>query len=133
MHLLRYVVQDERIAELRPGDFAVYDSTLPYELRFDNDFQQYVLMIPGPTLHAQQGPASELTARSVCGSRGSGALTAEVIRMLNTDITVIEPTAAADVALGIEHIVTAGLSSLVVHSAPEPTRAARREQVKACA
>ncbi|MCH6164991.1 helix-turn-helix domain-containing protein [Pseudonocardia alaniniphila] len=128
-----YVVQDERIAQLRPGDFAVYDSTRPYELRFEDDFQQYVLMIPGPTLRAQLGPASEFTARSVCGSRGAGALAAEMIRMLNTGITVIEPSAAADVALGIEHIVTAGLSSLVARSAPEPTRAARREQVKACA
>jgi AraC-like ligand binding domain. len=40
------ITQDRRTAVLQPGDFALYDSTRPYELRFDGDFQQYVLMLP---------------------------------------------------------------------------------------
>src|SRR5690606_33201809 len=38
------VIQGDRTAHLAPGDFALYDSTSPYELRFDRPFQQYVLM-----------------------------------------------------------------------------------------
>ena len=60
-------MQDGRTAVLQPGDFALYDSTRPYELRFDGDFQQYVLMLPGPTLRSQLRAAPELTARGVHG------------------------------------------------------------------
>jgi AraC-like DNA-binding protein len=128
------VVQDGRAAVLGPGDFALYDSTRPYELRFDGPFQQYVLMLPGPTLRSQLRGAPDLTARGVRGSRGAGHLMIEMIRTLAADIAVLEPAAAAAVAQSVEHIVVAGLSSLAPdRPTPEPELAARREQVKACA
>ena len=128
------IVQDGRTAVLQPGDFALYDSTRPYELRFDADFQQYVLMLPGPTLRSQLRAAPALTARGVRGSRGAGHLMIEMIRTLATDIELLEPAAAAAVAQSVEHIVVAGLSSLGSDAPlPEPELAARREQVKACA
>jgi AraC-like DNA-binding protein len=128
------VAQDGRTAALAPGDFAVYDSTRPYELRFDGPFQQYVLMLPGPMLRSQLRAAPDLTARRVRGSRGAGHLMIEMIRTLAADIAVLEPAAAAAVAQSVEHIVVAGLSSLVPDiPLPEPERTARREQIKACA
>ena len=128
------VVQDGRTAVLGPGDFALYDSTRPYELHFDAAFQQYVLMLPGPTLRSQLRRAPELTARVVHGSRGAGHLMIEMIRTLAADVDVLEPAAAAAVAQGVGHIVVAGLSSLApTEPAPEPELAARREQIKACA
>jgi AraC-like DNA-binding protein len=126
------VVQDGRAAELQPGDFALYDSTRPYALHFDGPFQQYVLMLPGPALRAQLRRADELTASGVRGSRGAGHLMIEMIRTLAADIDVLEPVAAAAVAQSVQHIVVAGLSSLVGPE-PEPSTAARREQVRACA
>jgi DNA-binding NarL/FixJ family response regulator len=128
------IVQDGRTAALQPGDFALYDSTRPYELHFESGFQQYVLMLPGPTLRSQLRAAPELTARGVRGSRGAGHLMIEMIRTLATDIGVLEPAAAAAVAQSVEHIVVAGLSSLGPDApVPEPELAARREQIKACA
>ncbi|MBN9099694.1 MAG: helix-turn-helix domain-containing protein [Pseudonocardia sp.] len=124
--------QDDRTAELHPGDFALYDSTRPYQLDFDGAFQQYVLMLPGPTLRSQLRDAAELTARSVRGSRGAGHLMIEMIRTLAADISVLEPAAAAAVAQSVEHIVVAGLSSLG-GAVPEPSAEARREQVRAVA
>jgi AraC-like DNA-binding protein len=126
------ISQDDRTAVLHPGDFALYDSTRPYQLDFTDDFQQYVLMLPGPALRSQLRAASELTARSVHGSRGAGHLMIEMIRTLAADVAVLEPAAAAAVAQGVEHIVVAGLSSLA-GTTPEPSAQARREQVKACA
>ncbi|WP_214402758.1 helix-turn-helix domain-containing protein [Pseudonocardia lacus] len=126
------VTQDGRTAVLHPGDFALYDSTRPYELDFTGGFQQYVLMLPGPALRSRLRAAPELTARGVHGSRGAGHLMIEMIRTLAADAAVLEPAAAAAVAHGVEHIVVAGLSSLV-GAVPEPSAAARREQVKACA
>lgn len=126
------VTQDGRDAVLAPGDFALYDSTRPYELRFDGAFAQFVLMLPGATLRSQLRGAPDLTARRVRGSRGAGHLMIEMIRTLATDIAVLEPAAAAAVAQGVEHILVAGLSSLVAEVS-EPTLRARREQIKACA
>src|ERR1700736_1496471 len=34
------VVQDGRETLIRPGEFAIYDTTRPYELRFDDAFTQ---------------------------------------------------------------------------------------------
>ena len=107
--------------------------TRPYELRFDGDFQQYVLMLPGPTLRSQLGEAPRLTARRVAGASGAGHLMIEMIRTLAADIAVLEPAAAAAVAQGVEHIVVAGLSSLADRPIPEPSLAARRAEVKAAA
>ena len=48
------------------GDFALYDSTRPYELRFDRPFEQYVLMLPGPTLaRCSCASTEQLTASTV--------------------------------------------------------------------
>ncbi len=127
------ITQDGRTAELGPGDFALYDSTRPYALDFDGDFQQYVLMLPGPTLRSQVRATHELTARPVSGTSGAGHLTIAMIRTLAADIGVLEPAAAAAVAQGVEHIVVAGLSSLAGVTAPEPSLAARRAEVKAAA
>ena len=40
------LVQDEREAVLGPGDLAIYDTSRPYELTFDDDFRTLVLMFP---------------------------------------------------------------------------------------
>ena len=62
------IVQDGRVADLEPGDFALYDFTQPYESIFQNDFQQYVLTLPGSALRSRLRETDTLTARKVCGS-----------------------------------------------------------------
>jgi AraC-like DNA-binding protein len=44
------VSQDGRLATLAPGDFAIYTSSRPYELSFDGDFEQTVLMLPAASV-----------------------------------------------------------------------------------
>lgn len=127
------ISQDGRSTELGAGDFCLYDSTRPYALRFDGDFQQYVLMLPGPTLRSRLRRPAELTARGVRGSRGAGHLMIEMIRTLADDIEVLERSAAGAVAQGVEQIVVAGLASLDDAPPPEPSQAARCEQIKAVA
>jgi AraC-like DNA-binding protein len=124
------ITQDGRVAQLQPGDFALYDSTRPYTLEFGGPFQQFVLMLPGAALRAQLPDAQALTARGVRGSRGAGHLMIEMIRTLSADIAVLEPAAAVAVAQSVEHIVVAGLSSLG-GPVPDASPAARREQVRA--
>ena len=127
------VLQDGRSAVLRPGDFALYDSTRPYELVFDGNFQQYVLMLPGPALRSQLRDTQALTARPVSGRRGAGHLMIGMIQSLASDIDTLEPVSAAAVAQSVEHILVAGLCSLRDQEPPSVSHltAFHREQIKA--
>lgn len=127
------VSQDGRDAVLQPGDFALYDSTRPYELLFERDFQQYVLMLPGPTLRSHLRDTHGLTARPVSGEHGAGHLLIEMIRTLASDIDRLEPASAAAVAQGVEHILIAGLRALPSANAQPMSSltAFHRERIKA--
>lgn len=127
------VVQDGRRAALGPGDFALYDSTRPYELIFDGHFQQFVLMLPGPTLRSQLRDTQALTACPVSGTRGAGHLMIGMIQALANDIHALEPASAAAVAQSVEHILVAGLRSLPGQAAPSVSQltAFHREQIRA--
>ena len=128
------VVQDGRSALLTPGDFALYDSTRPYELRFDGPFQQYVLKLPGPTLRTALRDTHRLTATSVSGARGAGHLMIGMIRTLTADIDTLAPESAAAVADSVTQILIAGLSALPAARRPALSHltALHREQIKAC-
>ena len=106
------IVQDGRIAELSPGDFALYDSTRPYELIFDEPFQQHVLQLPGAVLRGRLRDTQTLTARKVCGDRGAGHLMIGMINTLAADIDTLEAGSVAAIAESVENILVAGLCSL---------------------
>ena len=91
-------MQDGRSARLARGDFALYDSTRPYELRCEGPFQQYVLMLPGPTLRTGLRDTRGLTASTVSGQRGAGHLMISMIETLALDIDTLAPESAAAVA-----------------------------------
>ena len=74
------VNQDGRIAELHPGDFALYDSTRPYTLHFDRPFRQIVLQIPYDSLAEQFLKPENITARRVSARTAVGALTSQFIQ-----------------------------------------------------
>jgi AraC-like DNA-binding protein len=126
------VSQDGRDAVLNPGDFALYDSTRPYQLTFDGDFQQFVLKLPGPTLRTALRDTQRLTATRVCGDRGAGHLMIEMIRTLAADIGALAPQSAAAVADSVSQILIAGLATLpAARQAPvSQLTAYHREQIK---
>lgn len=127
------VSQDGRDARLGPGDFALYDSTRPYTLRFDGAFQQFVLKLPGRTLRTRVRETQHLTATAVSGACGAGHLMISMIQTLATDIDTLAPECAAAVADSVTHILSAGLSTLpAARRAPVSSRHAyQREQIKA--
>lgn len=127
------VSQDGRDAVLTPGDFALYDSTRPYDLRFDGPFQQYVLMLPGPTLRTALRQTDRLTAHAVRGDRGAGHLMINMIRTLAADIGTLAPESAVAVADSVTQILIAGLAALpAAQSQPvSQLTAYHREQIKA--
>ena len=59
---------------LAVGDFALYDSTRPYQLLFDDAFEQIVLKLPGERLRSELRDTERLTATTVSGREGAGHL-----------------------------------------------------------
>ncbi len=127
------IVQDGRIADLAPGDFALYDSTRPYELIFDEPFQQHVLQLPGAILRGRLRDTEMLTARKVCGDRGAGHLMIGMINTLAADIDTLETGSVAAIAESVENILVAGLCSLPGAADPAVSQltAYHRDQIKA--
>ncbi|WP_409302473.1 helix-turn-helix domain-containing protein [Pseudomonas sp. KCJK8993] len=56
------LIQDGREAVLDRGDFAIYDTRQPYELRFSGDFRQTVLQVPHQALRERISNIERLTA-----------------------------------------------------------------------
>ena len=83
------VRQDGRDAVLSAGDFALYDSTRPYELLFEESFEQIVLKLPGDRLRGEL-----------------------------RDTEALQPASALAVAHGVQSILVAGLQTLPAARAP---------------
>ncbi|CCD98084.1 helix-turn-helix domain-containing protein [Bradyrhizobium sp. STM 3809] len=58
------VTQDGRDTVIRPGEFAIYDTTRPYELQFDAAFRQTVFKLPRDMLQRRIGATETITATS---------------------------------------------------------------------
>jgi AraC family transcriptional regulator, positive regulator of tynA and feaB len=72
--------QDGRTARLRKGDFAILDSSRPFELGFENDFQQISLTLPHDLLAPLLATPGQATAVRVRGDRGIGAVASGALR-----------------------------------------------------
>lgn len=127
------VSQDGRDALLTPGDYALYDSTRPYSLRFDDAFRQFVLMLPGRGLRTSVNQTECLTATTVSGKHGAGRLMTHMIRTLADDMGTLAPASSAAVADSVSQILLAGLLALpAAHRQPIPRlHTYHRERIKA--
>ena len=63
------IAQDGREARLTPGDFACYDSTRPYTLKFDAGFEQLVLHMPREAMIRRIGARSAHWCCRSCSAR----------------------------------------------------------------
>jgi len=70
------ISQDGHEAKLDPGDLALYDTTRPYTLRYDDNtsFETFVLMFPDELLGLSRDSVRAVTALRVSGQDGLGAL-----------------------------------------------------------
>ena len=68
------ITQDDRQAVMAPGDLTLYDTTRPYELRFDGPFRMIVLMFSRSLLQVPQAAVRSLTGHRIPGDNGLGML-----------------------------------------------------------
>lgn len=85
------LTQDDREAALTPGDFAIYDTTRPYELSFDDRFRMLVVMFPRELLRIPSSGIAELTARRISGRQGIGALVSPFVKELGDRVFDTSP------------------------------------------
>jgi AraC-like DNA-binding protein len=77
------VLQDGRETLIRPGEFAFYDTTRPYELRFTDDFTQTIFQVPRDMLHRRFAGTHNLTATSFTPERPVERLAYQFISALS--------------------------------------------------
>jgi AraC-like DNA-binding protein len=77
------VTQDQRTAVLRAGDLALYDASRPYELAFDQPFEQIVVKVPRAQMLARNIDVRSVTAVRCDGSSGLGAVATTFVQSLS--------------------------------------------------
>ena len=82
------VVQDGREAVLRPGDLALYDTTVPYTLLNGNGIHQHYFRIPVADLALPSSAISEVTAVRLSPDRPIADLAATYFGRLAANATV---------------------------------------------
>jgi len=115
------VGQADRVAKLGRGDFVLYDTTKPYELRFDDHFEQIVLRIPRHYLTSRVVNPERLTGIAFCGAHGTGAIVSQFIRNVHAELGSLEPQALAAVHAGLLDLLVASLAGVVTGSTQLPT------------
>lgn len=111
------VSQDGREAPLTPGDFAIYDTTRPYELAFDDTFRMLVLMFPRRLLRVPATMLESMTATRISGRHGMAALVAPFLVELATRLDDIDPAVSLRLADNVIDI----LATLVSQQLGTPT------------
>jgi len=79
------VRQDGHEANLLPGDFAICDTTRPYDLQFDAPNRMFVLGIPGNVMYRYLGSPESIVSVHMPGNRGMSGLVSGLVRSFWTD------------------------------------------------
>ncbi len=106
------VSQGGRAAILDAGDFALIDSTRPFELTFPERFDQVSIALPAELVAAQLAVPAEATAIRVQGDAGVGAVAAATILGLVRAGGEIDRDAAAALADQVAGLVALALAGV---------------------
>ena len=112
MKEISFVAQNGHVAELEPGDLALYSSTDPYQLTLTDNFSQMVVQLPKNRLLARLPNADMLTGRRISGSSEVGRLVGENIvnfSRLISDGGEVMQSVVQDVLIDL---IATGLASL---------------------
>lgn len=105
------LVQHEREAVLAPGDFAVYDTSEPYDLHFADSFTMSVLMFPRELLRLTPRALHAVSARRIRGGSGMGALVSSFLKNLHHAASLDTVASTPNFEDGVIDLVIAALNS----------------------
>jgi AraC-like DNA-binding protein len=126
------VIQDGRETLIRPGEFAIYDTTRPYELRFDHAFTQTILQVPRDMLQRRIAGTQALTAVSFGSDRPLQRLAYDFVYQVCRSADQIEPDHAVRLSEQAVDLVAMALSErLGTQPLPSTHRSALLYRLKA--
>lgn len=107
-----WVEQDGRVARLRSGELAMYDSTRPYTLYFNGPFQQLVVQVPKIRLGVED--TRSLTAVKYLGGTPGGVV-AELLTSMNRHLSV----GGSELSPLVEHVLTTVRAAIELNARPD--------------
>jgi len=110
------VRQYGREALLTPGSFALYDSTAPYSLSFEEDFHQFVVQMPRDVLARHLIEPEKYAAISVDASNGLGSVLKDFIFSLANELSSSEVKPSDVLSENLVSLIALSFSSSVVQS-----------------
>ena len=120
------ITQDDRCAQLKKGDCALYCSTDPYHLSLSDDFQQLVLQVRKTDLQNRLPEAAELTGMRIDGTSQVGGLVSDSLVQFAQTIATADRPVQAFMGETMLDLIATGLASL----RPECTREYARPDVQ---
>ncbi len=119
------VRQGGREALLNPGDAAIYSSIRPYELVFDSDFSQTVLIAPAALMRSLMPGVDEVLASTLAAGHLSTGLLLRTADLIQTSPDGECPQAVQVAAEGLLRMVALGVNRLAqpLPRTPLPLRA----------
>ncbi|MDF5754656.1 helix-turn-helix domain-containing protein [Spongiactinospora sp. TRM90649] len=119
------VAQDDRDARLRPGEFAFYDFTRPYDLAYESAVRLAVFSVPHDALALPPGSLARLTATPFAPESGAAALAGPLLRRVAADFETYRPEGAARLAMVVTDLITAAVAERAEPADPPPGESRR--------
>jgi AraC-like DNA-binding protein len=105
-------VQDDRVAELvEPGQFVLYDSARPYTAAFRENSRQLVVRVPREELTRRLPELGTVTARTISGDSGVGALASGLLQSLGRGVQDVAPHVTQPLLDNVFAVLAAALAS----------------------
>ncbi|WP_342078645.1 helix-turn-helix domain-containing protein [Yoonia sp. SS1-5] len=106
------VSQCGRTALLQPGDFAIYSTTEPYEIKCDDRVDQLIFQIPYDTLLARVPHVELLTGQRIDGQDVLGSMISQQLQQCARTVGAQAPTVRQHLTDMMVDLVATGLSTL---------------------
>lgn len=123
------VAQDGREAVLGPGDLVLYETSRPYVLELDRDFEMVVVMLPHGAVSLPSSRVDELTAVRMAGDVGVGQVVASFLTSLVGQDAALDGASRDRLGRCAADLITALLGQ---HLAPRAPRSRQQLILEGC-
>jgi AraC-like DNA-binding protein len=125
-----FVSQEDRVAMLSAGDFALYDASQPYELNFQDSFEQLVLRVPRQYLSRRIASPERLTAVAFRVSQGPAAIASNFMSYLYDRLDNLEAASLPAMHQALVDLLVAALSGNLTDGLPTANRLGMRQRIR---
>jgi AraC-like DNA-binding protein len=113
------VFQDGREAVISTGQFVIYDTTRPYELRFEDSFSQTIYQMPRKLLQQRIGSFDTLTATAFSSDRPLERLAYEFLLGISKTLDHVDPATATRLLDQALDLVAMAFADRIQQRSPE--------------